>query len=162
MGNELLARPLEERVRLSDALNLSINDLNFADEQIERASAKHDHFRIVPFPKSIHDKVRHQIEVAESFHRHDATNNPNGVPVPYAYARKCPSAPRDIRWMWLFPSETLSRAPADGHLKRYHSNDDHQRRIFATLSRDLASVDGLRHTMFGGLQQRTSTCPECQ
>ncbi len=117
-------------LRLSDTLNLRIKDLNFADEQIEIASTKHDHFRIVPFPKSIHDKVRRQIKIAESFHREDAIVNPNGVPVPHAYARKCPSAPRDIRWMWLFPSESLSRDPADGRLKRYHCDDNHQRRIF--------------------------------
>ena len=84
----------------------------------------------MPFPKSIHEKVRRQVEVAEAFHRDDAINNPNGVPVPHAYARKCPSAPRDIRWMWLFPSESLSRDPADGRMKRYHCDDNHQRRIF--------------------------------
>ena len=127
-------------LRLSDTMNLRIKDLNFADEQIEIASTKHDHFRIVPFPKSIHDKVRRQIEVAESFHREDAINNPNGVPVPHAYARKCPSAPRDFRWMWLFPSESLSRDPADGRLKRYHNDDDHQRRIF----RDAVRRSGIR------------------
>lgn len=117
-------------LRMSDALNLRIKDLNFADEQIEIASTKHDHFRTVPFPKSIHDAVRYQIEIAERFHREDAIVNPNGVPVPHAFARKCPSASRDIRWMWLFPSEFLSRDPADGHLKRYHCDDNHQRRIF--------------------------------
>lgn len=31
-------------LRLSDALNLRLKDLNFADEQIEIASTKHDHF----------------------------------------------------------------------------------------------------------------------
>lgn len=127
-------------LRLSDTLNLRIKDLNFADKRIEVASTKHDHFRIVPFPKSIHDKVRHQIEIAERFHRADGSENPNGVPVPHAYARKCPSAPRDIRWMWLFPSPTLSRDPVDGRLKRYHCDDDHQRRIF----RDAVLRSGIR------------------
>jgi site-specific recombinase XerD len=127
-------------LRLSDALNLRIKDLNFANEQIEIASTKHDHFRIVPFPKSIHEKVRRQVETAEGFHRADSLENPNGVPVPHAYARKCPSAPRDFRWMWLFPSESLSRDPADGRLKRYHCDDDHQRRIF----RDAVRRSGVR------------------
>lgn len=127
-------------LRLSDTLNLRIKDLNFADEQIEIASTKHDHFRIVPFPKSIHDKVRAQIKIAERCHLDDSVENPNGVPVPHAYGRKCPSAPRDIRWMWLFPSLTLSRDPSVGRLKRYHSDDDHQRRIF----RDAVLRSGIR------------------
>ncbi|MCA9194135.1 MAG: phage integrase N-terminal SAM-like domain-containing protein [Planctomycetales bacterium] len=107
-------------LRLSDTINLRIKDRNFADEQIELASTKHDHFRIVPFPRSIHDSLRKQVDLAERIHRADTVENPNGVPVPHAYARKCPSAPRDLRWMWLFPSVSLSRDPADGRLKRFH------------------------------------------
>ncbi|MCA9195591.1 MAG: hypothetical protein KDB03_27655 [Planctomycetales bacterium] len=34
-------------LRLSDTSNLRIKDLHFADEQIELANTKHDHFRIV-------------------------------------------------------------------------------------------------------------------
>ncbi len=117
-------------LRLSDTINLRIKDLNFADEQIEVASTKHDHFRIVPFPNSIHDAVKRQIDVAERIHHDDVSDNPTGVPVPHAFARKCPSAPNDFRWMWLFPSDSLSRDPSDGRLKRYHRNDDHLRRIF--------------------------------
>ena len=52
-------------LRLSDTTNLRIKDLNFADEQIEIASTKHDHFRIVPFPRPIHDAVKRQIDMAD-------------------------------------------------------------------------------------------------
>ena len=127
-------------LRLSDATNLRIKDLNFADEQIEIASTKHDHFRIVPFPRSIHDSVKRQIELAETFHQQDMNGTRCGVPVPRAFARKCPSAPHDIRWMWLFPSDKLSRDPADGRLKRFHRDDDHLRRIF----RDAVRRSGVR------------------
>ena len=127
-------------LRLSDTTNLRIKDLNFADEQIEIASTKHDHFRIVPFPNSIHDAVKRQIDLAERIHCDDISENPNGVPVPHAYARKCPSAPNDFRWMWVFPSESLSRDPSDGRLKRYHRADDHLRRIF----RDAVKRSGVR------------------
>ncbi|MEM7316837.1 MAG: tyrosine-type recombinase/integrase [Planctomycetota bacterium] len=127
-------------LRLSDTTNLRIKDLNFANEQIEISSTKHDHFRIVPFPRSLHDSVQRQIEVAEATHHADAGKNPNGVPVPYAFVRKCPSAPHDFRWMWLFPSDSLSRDPLDGRLKRYHRDDDHLRRIF----REAVKRSGIR------------------
>ena len=42
--------------------------------------------------------------------------------------------------MWLFPSVSLSRDPADGRLKRYHCDDDHQRRLF----RDSVLRSGVR------------------
>ncbi len=124
-------------LRLSDTTNLRIKDLNFADEQIEIASTKHDHFRIVPFPSSIHDAVKRQIDMAERIHRDDMSENPSGVPVPHAYARKCPSAPHDFRWMWVFPSDSLSRDPSDGRLKRYHRHDDHLRRIFRDAVKEI-------------------------
>ena len=84
-------------LRLSDTTNLRIKDLNFADEQSEVASTKHDHFRIAPFPNSIHDILNRQIDVAERIHRNDDSENPNGFPVPHAFDRKCPSAPNDFR-----------------------------------------------------------------
>ena len=42
--------------------------------------------------------------------------------------------------MWMFPSESLSRNPTDGRLKRYHRDDDHLRRIF----RDAVRRSGAR------------------
>ena len=68
---------------------ITVKDLNFADEQIEIASTKHDHFRIVPFPKAIHDTVRRQVENAERFHREDAIENPNG----FQCSRLCSQMP---------------------------------------------------------------------
>jgi site-specific recombinase XerD len=113
--------------RLDDVLNLRIKDLNFADQQIEIAQTKHNHFRVVPFPSSIHDAVKRQMDVACRIFEQP---NPNGVPVPYSFAKKCSSAPTDWRWFWLFPSGNLSTDPIDGKLKRYHRDADHYRRIF--------------------------------
>lgn len=118
-------------MRLSDAIRIRVKDLNFDDEQIELATTKADHFRLVPFPRSIHDAVRRQIASVEVVHRYDDSDNPNGVPVPYAFARKCSSAPRDLRWYWLFPSDELSRDPDDGKLKRNHLDKGNIRKRFA-------------------------------
>jgi integrase len=91
-------------LRLSDALVLRIKDLNFADEQTEIARTKHGHCWIVPFPKSIDEKVRRQVESGAVLHRADLQENPNDVPVPHAYARKCPSVPRDFVGCGYFPA----------------------------------------------------------
>jgi integrase len=128
-------------MRLDDVVNLRLKDLNFDDEQIQIASCKHDHFRIVPFPKSLHDAARRQIESVKVLHELDATENPNGVPVPYAYARKCTSAPRDLAWYWLFPSGSLSHDPADGRLKRYRKDKDNIRKQYK-LAKQRAGILG--------------------
>ena len=107
-------------MRLDDVMNTRIKDYNFDDEQIEIADTKTNHFRILPFPRSLHDAVRSHIESVKVLHKFDATHNPNGVPVPYAYDRKRKSAPREFGWYWMFPSDNLSRDPKDGRIKRYH------------------------------------------
>lgn len=117
-------------MRLSDVIRLRLKDLNFDDEQIELSETKHDHFRIVPFPRSIHDDVLRQVESVRVIHKYDAGDNPNGVPIDHSYGRKCPSAPRDLRWYWLFPSDKLSRSPIDGRLKRNHRDMQHIRNRF--------------------------------
>lgn len=117
-------------LRLDDVLSIRIKDLQFDNEQIQIADTKHNHFRFVPFPKSIHDEVRQQILRMESLHRHEPKNNPNGVPVDFAFARKCSSAPLDFSWFWLFASRSLSTDPKDGKQKRWHRDPDNYRRRF--------------------------------
>lgn len=124
-------------LRLYDVLHLRIKDINFDHEQIEIADTKHDHFRIVPFPRSLHEAVRRQIQSVEVLHSIDIESGIGGVPVDYAYARKKPSSPHDFQWYWLFPSDSLSRAPNDdgtkgtGPLLRWHLDDNNIRRTFS-------------------------------
>lgn len=72
---------------------MKLKNLNFADEPSEIASTNRDKFKIVPLSNSIHAIVRHQVVTAERLYRNESLANPNGVPVPHAYARKCHSAP---------------------------------------------------------------------
>lgn len=122
-------------MRLDDVINTRIKDYNFDDEQIEIADTKTNHFRILPFPKSLHDAVRSQIESVKVLHQYDEANNPNGVPVPYAYERKRKSAPRELAWYWLFCSDSLSRDPKDGRIKRYHLDKGNIGRNYAAAVR---------------------------
>lgn len=125
-------------LRLYDVLHMRIKDINFDHEQIEIADTKHDHFRIVPFPKSLHDAVRRQIQSVKVLHSIDCESGIGGVPIDYSYAKKNPSSPHDINWYWLFSSDSLSRAPNDdgtkgtGPLLRWHLDDNNIRRAFAS------------------------------
>lgn len=117
--------------RLDDVMKTRIKDYNFDDEQVEIADCKHDHFRVCPLPKSLHENIRRQMRSVAVRHEMDADENPNGVPVGFAYARKAKNAPRDYRWYWLFPSDSLSRDPGDGKLKRYHLDKNNIRKRFS-------------------------------
>jgi integrase len=122
-------------MRLSDVIRTRVKDFNFDDELIELAETKHSHFRMVPFPKSLHEAVKRQLDSVRVVHKFDEFDNPNGVPVGYSFAKKTPSAPRDLRWYWTFPSDTLSRDPDDNRLKRFHLDKGNIRRRFAAAIR---------------------------
>ena len=117
-------------MRLSDVIRTRIKDYNFADEQIEIADTKHNHFRILPFPKSLHESTLIQMKTIARLQQSDVENQTNGVSIPCAFARKCPSAPHDLRWYFLFASRKLSEDPNDGEMKRWHQDPDNVRRNF--------------------------------
>ena len=123
--------------RLNDILNLRIKDLNFDFQQAEIADCKHDHFRIVPLPESLHQRIHQQIRNVEHFHRRDQQRGNPGVPVPKSFATKSPTAPLLIDWFWLFPSRSLSRDPSDptAPKMRWHINDDAFRKRFTAAVR---------------------------
>lgn len=127
-------------MRLSDAIQLRVKDVNFDKESITICDCKHDHFRSVPLPLSLHDAVRRQIDSVRAIHAHDADDNPNGVPLPDARVRKAPSDARSISWYWLFPSGSLSRDPQTGFFGRWHIDPDNSRKVFkASLAK--AGID---------------------
>lgn len=117
-------------MRLSDVIQLRVKDINFDQQLICICDCKHDHFRSVPFPKSLHDAVRKQIESVRVIHSHDSEDNPNGVPLPDARRRKAPNDARALAWYWLFPSSVLSRDKQTGFFGRYHLDDDNCRKVF--------------------------------
>jgi integrase len=117
-------------MRLSDAIQLRIKDVSFDQESIAICDCKHDHFRSVPLPRSLHAAVQRQIDSVRVIHGHDATDNPNGVPLPDARARKAPSDARSMSWYWLFPSGSLSRDPQTGFFGRWHIDADNARKVF--------------------------------
>jgi integrase len=119
-------------MRLSDVIQLRVKDLDFEHEQINICECKHDHFRPVPFPKTLHDAVRNQIKYVETLQLGDFTENPNGVPLPDARRVKAPTDANSLAWYWLFPSDVLSRDRQSGFFGRYHIDADHARKVFKT------------------------------
>lgn len=123
--------------RLDDILNVRIKDINFAAEQLEISDCKHDHFRVVPLPTSLHSAIQQQIARVQSIHCADMNAGRSGVPVPDSFATKCPTAPKSVSWYWLFPSRSLSLPPNQktGPKLRFHIDADAYRKRFTAAVR---------------------------
>lgn len=111
--------------RIGEVGRLRIKDLSFERHQIVIHGAKGEKDRLVGFPDSIHDQVRRQIESMEVLWRHDVADGLNGVSLPRAYGRKCPSAHLDFAWWYLFAADSYSKCPASGRLLRHHRDMAH-------------------------------------
>ena len=127
-------------MRLSDVVKLRVKELQFDQEHINVFETKHDHFRSVPFPRSLHEAARQQIAAVSVIHKADESDNPNGVPLPGARRTKAPGDARDLGWYWLFPSKDISRCKETGFVGRYHEHPDAIRKRFKAALRT-AGID---------------------
>lgn len=121
-GRDLLIAKLlyGSGLRIGEALSLRLKDIDFDRRQITVRAAKGAKDRVVQMPRSIIDDLLHQTAEAERMHASDIRSNQCRVEVPFSYAVKCPSAPQQIGWYWLFPSYQLSKHPDEGWIGRFH------------------------------------------
>lgn len=135
-GIDLLAAQLMYGcgLRISDVVGLRLKDIWFDRKQLSIKAGKGDKWRFTCFPEVLHDSVRHQIESVRGLWKQDQSQNPNGVALPDNFRKKSASSANDLRWYWLFPSESLSRGE-DGVLCRWHRHEDHIARQISLASK---------------------------
>ncbi len=108
-------------LRLSEALRLRIQDLDFERHTLIVRGGKGDKDRSTLLPQSLRPALENHIRSVRRLYKRDLANPAwQGVSLPHALARKYPQAPRAWNWQYLFPSPRLSRDPRSGRLLRHH------------------------------------------
>lgn len=107
-------------MRASEALSLRIKDLDFDRQQIIIRDTKGSKDRAVMLPPSLREDLKHQVEQVKRQHRRDIAEGFGSVYLPYALAKKCPSAATDTGWQYLFPASRIGPCPRTGELRRHH------------------------------------------
>jgi integron integrase len=110
-------------LRVSEALNLRVQDFDFDNKQIYIRDSKGGNNRISLFPGILHARVEAQIEKVRLIHKRDLARGYGEISLPGALSRKIPSAGKSLNWQYVFPSTTISANPHDGLLQRYHLHD---------------------------------------
>jgi integron integrase len=106
-----------------ECVRLRVKDVDFGLNQICVRDGKGGKDRHVPLPRRLCDPLRAQLERVTVIHRQDLAEGCGAVWLPYALARKYPSAPRELGWQYVFPSGQLSRDPRGGELRRHHLDE---------------------------------------
>ena len=134
-----------------ECVRVRIKDIDFGRHQIVVREGKGRKDRLTMLPESITEDLHQQIRSACTLHEIDLNEGFGEVYLPYALARKYPSAATSTTWQFLFPSATRAKDPRDGRVKRHHVHPRTiQRAVKAALQQPAiakqASCHTFRHT----------------
>jgi integron integrase len=146
-------------LRLHEALELRVKDVDFAGREIRLRDGKGRRDRVVPLADSLAPALRSHLEKVRALHARDLARGCGEVALPDALARKYPGAPREWIWQWVFPASSRYRDPATGRERRHHLHETAvQRQVKAAVVRagiaKPASCHTLRHSFATHLLMR--------
>lgn len=105
-------------LRVGEVCNLRVQDIDFAALTVRVQGGKGDKCRHTVLPVRLVPALRRQVEWRRALHELDLANGGGWVDLPGRLAVKYPSAPRELRWQWLFPSNVVRGQ------YRWHTTDE--------------------------------------
>ena len=110
-------------LRLLEALQLRIKDLDFGRRQIYVRDTKGKHDRVTLLPQAAVPALEAHIERVRKLHEADLKLGHGSVWLPDALCRKFPNAHREFKWQWLFPARTRYVDRESGVERRHHLHE---------------------------------------
>lgn len=118
-------------LRLLEALQLRVKDLDFARSEILVRDPKGGHDRVTTLPRVAEDELRAQLERVQRIHEKDLARGFGSVVLPSG------NADRDWLWQWVFPATTRYVVTRGKKLERRHHLHESavQRAVHAAVAR---------------------------
>jgi integron integrase len=127
-------------LRISEALQLRVKDLDFAQQQIVVRDGKGGNSRVTPLPSCLVIRLKDHLQQVQLLHQQDLAKGYGSVYLPYALERKYPHADRQWVWQYVFPSERISKDPRSGIVRRHHLDESGLQKA-VKLAGSLAGID---------------------
>jgi integron integrase len=110
-------------LRLLEAVRLRVQDVDFARNQITVRAGKGEKDRAVPLPAVVVPELIAHLETVKRQHERDLQLCAGWVELPWALARKYPSAGREWTWQWVFPATRIYVERETGQRRRHHLHE---------------------------------------
>jgi integron integrase len=123
-------------LRLNEALQLRIKDIDFDRQALTIRQAKGAKDRYTCLPLSLIEPLKTHMAKVKQVWTADVSNQQPGVFIPPALERKLKSAGKEWAWFWVFPSKQLSVDPRSGVLRRHHVYDQSFSRALKLAAHD--------------------------
>lgn len=107
-------------LRMQEALNLRIKDVDFGFDKVYIYNSKSMKDRTLPLPAILKERLKTQVQKAQVLHEKDIEAGYGSVYMPYALERKFPQAKFETKWQYLFPMRSLSKDPRSNIIRRHH------------------------------------------
>jgi integron integrase len=138
-------------LRLLEALQLRVKDLDFGRCEVMVRRGKGMKDRVTMLPESCRPELKEHLELVRRRHRRDLASGGGYVVLPGAYHRKSPSAARQWSWQYVFPAKRRYLDPGTGHWYRHHLHESAvqravKRAVEAAGIAKRATCHSLRHS----------------
>ena len=138
-------------MRLLEALQLRVKDIDFGANEIGVRGGKGDRDRVTMLPERLKGPLLHHLADVRRLHERDVAEGAGSVVLPGALARKYPNAGREWGWQWVFPATRDHVDRASAERQRHHLHESVIQRAFREARRAAgiakpASCHTLRHS----------------
>ncbi|PHS56623.1 MAG: integrase [Sulfurimonas sp.] len=107
-------------LRMSEALNLRLKDIDFGFDKIYIWDSKSLKDRTIPLPQKLKSKLLEQVALVDNLHKQDLKDGYGSVYIPYALDKKYPRSKLETKWQFLFPMKSISTDPRTKEKRRHH------------------------------------------
>jgi integron integrase len=145
-------------LRLLEALQLRVKDIDFGAREIRVRAGKGNRDRVTMVPDRLVGPLRGHLEVVQRRHERDVAEGAGWVELPGALDRKYVGAGREWPWQWVFPASRRYVDPVTRQERRHHLHETVVQRAFraalqASGVAKKASCHTLRHSFATHLLQ---------
>ena len=107
-------------LRRAECLRLRVKDIDFGNHQIIVRDGKGGDDRSTILPESLIRELEIHLKTVKAIHQKDLKDGFGETSLPYALAKKYPSAAKEWMWQYVFPASVRSIDPVSKKTKRHH------------------------------------------
>jgi integron integrase len=134
-------------LRLMEAVRLRVKDIDFERAEITVREGKGAKDRVTMLPGLMLESLQSHLKRMRFLHQADLKAGFGTAELPFALARKYPTAAREWGWQYVFPSVKRSRDPRTGEERRHHVYPNQiQRAVKNAIRLAQISKNGSCHT----------------